>query len=68
MSQRVTVAQAAKELGMAPQGIREYMKRGLLNEIGYVLPSIEGERNQYFIFRDKLDEYMGKKLTMQEGG
>lgn len=67
MSQRVTVAQAAKELGMAPQGVREYMKRGLI-DIGSVLPSVKGENNRYIIFRDKLDEYMGKKLSTQEGG
>lgn len=67
MSQRVTVAQAAKELGLAPQGVREYMKRGLI-DIGSVLPSIKGDRQTYMIFRDKLDEYMGKKLPTQEGG
>lgn len=67
MSQRVTVAQAAKELGIAPQGVREYMKRGLI-DIGAVLPSIKGDRQTYMIFRDKLDKYMGKKLPTQEGG
>lgn len=68
MSERVSVAQAAKELGMAPQAVRERMKRGHLNKIGYVMPSIEGERTEYFIYRDKLDAYMGKKLPTQEGG
>ena len=41
MSERVTVKQAAKELGLAPQGVREYMKRGLI-DIGDVLPAIQG--------------------------
>lgn len=68
MSERVPVTKAAKELGMAPQAVRERMKRGHLNEIGYVMPSIEGERTEYFIYRDKLDAYMGKNLTMKEGG
>jgi len=39
MSERVSLPQAAKELGMNPQGVREYMKRGLI-DIGLVLPNL----------------------------
>ncbi len=69
MSERVSVPQAAKELGLAPQGVREYMKRGLL-DIGDVLPSVRGSRQTYLIFRDKLDAYIGRCRTppTQEGG
>lgn len=57
---RVTLEQAAKELGLAPQGVREYMKRGLI-DIGMVLPSVEGGgKKRYLIFRDKLDKVLGK--------
>lgn len=57
---RVSLEQAAKEIGMAPQGLREYMKRGKIN-IGYVLPALSGNGHRYIIFRDKLDEYLGKR-------
>lgn len=59
MSERVTVEQAARELGLAPQGVREYMKRGLI-DIGVVLPAVQGEKKRYVIFRSKLDRFLGK--------
>lgn len=59
-SERVTLEQAAKEIGMAPQGLREYMKRGKI-DIGYVLPALSGNTYRYVIFREKLDSYLGKK-------
>lgn len=59
MSERVSLYQAAKELGMAPQGLREYMKRGLI-DVGVVLPSITGNQYSYHIYREKLDKYLGK--------
>ncbi len=68
MSERVSVPQAAKELGMAPQAVRVRMKSGDLAGIGYIMPSIKGNRTEYFIYRNMLDAYMGKKLTTQEGG
>lgn len=62
-SQRVTLAQAAIELGMAPQGVREYMKRGLI-DIGDVLPAINSKSKKpkfrYHIYREKLDRHLGK--------
>jgi hypothetical protein len=62
MSERVSLKQAAAELGMSPQGVREYMKRGLI-DIGVVLPNIKGKgKRQYFIYRDKLDRVLGKNF------
>ena len=62
MSERVSLKQAAAELGMSPQGVRECMKRGLI-DIGVVLPNIKGKgKRQYFIYRDKLDRVLGKKF------
>lgn len=60
-SNRVPVIQAAKELGMAPQGVREYMKRGLI-DIGVVLPAVKkgAATHNYIIMRDKLDKVLGK--------
>lgn len=41
-SRRVPTAQAAAEMGMSIQGMREYMKKGLI-DIGEVLPAANGE-------------------------
>lgn len=59
LSEVVTVKQAAHELNLAPQGVREYMKRGLI-DIGDVLPSINGKGFRYRIYRAKLDKHLGK--------
>ncbi|MDE7183811.1 MAG: hypothetical protein K2O40_04870 [Lachnospiraceae bacterium] len=40
-SRRVSVPQAAAELGMSPQGLREYMKKGIIDN-GEVLPAANG--------------------------
>lgn len=58
-NERVSLLQASKELGMSQQAVREYMKRGLM-PIGYVVPSLKGKNQRYIIFRNKLDEYIGK--------
>lgn len=67
--QRVPLSQAAAELGMAPQGVREYMKKGLL-DIGEVLPTIqnrtERKKYNYHIYRDKLDRHLGKGVSNEE--
>ncbi|MFG6379181.1 MAG: hypothetical protein K1W19_12840 [Lachnospiraceae bacterium] len=63
MSERVSVVQAARELGISPQGVRENMKKGLL-DIGYVFPSVSGTKTlRYFIYRDKLNKHLGKEVT-----
>ena len=49
MSERVSLKQAAAELGMSPQGVREYMKRGLI-DIGVVLPNIKGKVRDSILF------------------
>lgn len=66
-SRRVPTKQAAAELGMSVQGMREYMKRGLI-DIGAVLPAANGgECKRYLVYRDKLDRYLGK-IPGQESG
>lgn len=61
-SERVSLAQAARELGLAPQGVREYMKKGLI-DIGAVVPAASGrgKSKRYLIYRDKLDKFLGKE-------
>lgn len=58
--QRVSVSQASKELGMNPQGVREYMKRGII-DIGLVVPNMTGSGYRYIIMRSKLDKVLGLK-------
>ena len=64
-TERVPLIQAAKELGIAPQGLREYMKRGLI-DLGLVMPSLDGKRYSYLIYRDKLNQVLGKGLPKEE--
>lgn len=59
-NERVSLKQAAKEIGIAPQGLREYMKIGKIN-IGYVLPALKGDKHRYLIYRNLLDEYLMKR-------
>ncbi len=56
---RVSLPEAAKELGMSNQAVREHMKRKVI-DIGYVLPCTQGTRKSYVIYRDKLDKFLGK--------
>lgn len=59
-SNRVSVTQAAKELGLAPQGVRVQMLRGEL-DIGRVVRSVTGNGKRFLIYRDKLDKELGKR-------
>lgn len=64
MSERVPLSEAAKILGMSPQGVREHMKRNLFPvPIGYVT-KVE-KRYQYHIYRDMLNKHIGKGDTAQ---
>lgn len=57
----VTLAEAAERLGMSKQGVRELMKRGLI-DIGIVYPSLcSGKTNRYLISRQKLERLLGEK-------
>lgn len=56
--QRVPVEQAALELGMNPQAVREHMKRDLFpTPIGFV-SNPSGKKFQYHIYRHMLDEHL----------
>lgn len=60
MSNRVTIKEAAVELGMSEQGVRECMKRNLI-DIGVVMPALNGSKQlSYHIYRDKLNRHLGK--------
>ena len=45
---------------MSIQGMREYIKKGII-DIGEVLPAANGGNGRrYHVYRDKLDRYLGK--------
>ena len=60
MSQRVSVPDAAKEIGCDPQYLRQQMKSGHWDLGSYVKPGHGKNRASYFVFRDKLDRFLGK--------
>ena len=57
--ERITVEDAAKMLGISKQAVRVLMDQHVL-EIGIV---VDGKRKRYLIFREKLDEAVGKRRT-----
>jgi len=59
VANRVTVEQAAKELGMHINTVRYYMELGKL-PIGEILQRPGGKRKTYVIYRGRLDAVLGK--------
>lgn len=57
-TERISLSEAAKILGMSSQGVREHMKRNLFSiPIGYVTnPS--GRKYQYHIYRNMLEKHI----------
>ncbi len=65
-SARVPLNEAAKLLGMSPQGVREHMKRDLFTQpIGYVTKI--SKRYQYHIYRDMLNKHLGREEVSDDG-
>lgn len=65
MSERVKPRDAAKEIGCAEQYMRERM-RDKKNpwDLGEVVRPENGRKNfRYYIFRSKLDAFLGKKIN-----
>lgn len=60
MSERISVKEAAKTLGMSQQGVREHMKKNLFTvPIGYV--TNPNGRYQYHIYKSMLEKHIGAK-------
>lgn len=54
----VTIEDAALMLGTSKQGVRELMKRGII-DIGIVYPNMStGKTNRYLISRQKLERFL----------
>lgn len=64
MSEILTAAQAAREIGCSAQKVRERMKRNLW-DLGEVIPAKKLDnisKNEYNIYRYKLDQFLGGKV------
>ena len=59
MSQRVSVAQAAEEIGCDKEYLRRKMQRGEWDLGSYMKPEKGQKKGTYFIFRGKLDKFLG---------
>lgn len=59
MSQRVSVAQAAEEIGCDKEYLRRQMKKGEWDLGIYGKPERGQKKGTYFIFRHKLDKFLG---------
>lgn len=59
---RVTVKQAASELGISIPFLRLLMRKGEINIGKFVKTSLKGKRGQYLIYRDLLDKELGKMV------
>lgn len=59
MSQRVKVADAAKEIGCHPQYLRMKMRTGVWDLGKVEKPRHASGQYEYFIFREKLNKFLG---------
>ncbi len=58
--ERLTVEEAAMELGCAKQAVRENMKSGRW-DLGSVVPTGNGKKkHNYYIYREKLNRHLGR--------
>lgn len=68
-SERVSTAQAAKELGCAEQWLRERMRCGDWADLGDIIKPGKGRKKYSFrIYRPRLDEHIGRNRAKQNGG
>lgn len=61
----LTVEETAKMLGIAPQGLRVGLQRGVY-PFGQAVPSVKGNGYRYIISRIKFFEYLGVKDEEQD--
>lgn len=64
--QRVSIEDAAREIGCNPQYLRVMMSKKKWNLGQVVPPQTKGGRHMYFIFRNKLDEFLGTRREEEE--
>ena len=65
MREILTASEAAREIGCTPQKVRERMKRGMW-DLGEVIKKEKlgrNAKNEYNIYRHKLEKFTGRELT-----
>lgn len=60
--QRVSVADAATEIGCHPQYLRQMMRDKKWDLGKVVYPKQKGGQCTYLVFRPKLDKFLGKEV------
>jgi len=61
MCERVPIKQAAQELGMSRQAVREHMRRGLFDIGDYIPKERTGKKqDSFYVYRPKLDRHLGR--------
>lgn len=63
MCEKVRLVDAAAELGVCQQSVREHMKRGFWDLGDVISPKKSGKKKwEYHIYRRKLDKHLGKEV------
>lgn len=65
---RIKPEAAAKEIGCHPQYLREQMKKKKWDLGQVVPPAKNGVKHEYWIFRAKLDKFLGIEGGCNESG
>ena len=61
MRERVPIKQAAQELGMSRQAVREHMRRNLFDIGDYIPKEKTGKKqDEFHVYRPKLDRHLGR--------
>ena len=61
-TEKVQIDQAAREIGCCKQFLRQQMRRGEWDLGAIVRPEKKGSSYRYYVFRRKLDAFLGKDL------
>lgn len=68
MRQRVSLPEAAKEIGCCKEFLRRQIKKGEWDLGQYVKPGKGQKKASYFIFREKLDRFLGIENNQEVNG
>ena len=63
-NQRISVVDASKMLGIAPQCLRILLQKNLI-PVGTAIPNTKGSGYRYFIYSNKVNEFLGNDGFMK---
>lgn len=64
--ERLTLIEAAAEIGCHPEFVRRQMASGNWDLGAVVKKKNRNGCNQYFVFRSKLDKFLGKETEVEQ--